>query len=142
MKRGMGFFGVLFLCWTQVAFSTQSIDGLWTTMDDATGKRRAIVRLEVSDGVLNGTIVSVVPQAGDVGKCSKCPGTLKDKPIKGLRFIWGLKEKGYGEWSGGEILDPKTGKIYRAKLMLKGNKLYVRGYLGVSLLGRTQIWTR
>lgn len=120
----------------------QSPVGTWTTFDDKTGKKRAIVRLVQSGDTLSGTIIQVFPEPGDTGKCVNCPGVFKDKPIKGLQFLWGLKDKGHGEWSDGQILDPKTGKIYRAKMTLKGNKLSVRGYLGVSILGRTQVWTR
>ncbi|KTC81469.1 DUF2147 domain-containing protein [Legionella brunensis] len=116
--------------------------GTWTTIDDKTGQKRAVVRLSVSGGTLNGTIVKIYPQPGDTGICSKCPGGFKGKPIQGLQFVWGLKDKGNGEWEGGQILDPKTGKVYRAKMTLKGNKLYVRGYVGVSALGRTQVWVR
>lgn len=120
----------------------QSPAGTWTTIDDKTGKKRAVVQMSVSGDTLSGTIVSIYPQPGDTGICDKCPGAFKDKPIKGLQFVWGLKDKGNGEWDGGQILDPKTGKIYRAKVTLKGNKLYVRGYVGVSVLGRTQTWVR
>lgn len=82
------------------------------------------------------------PQPGDTGICSKCPGGFKGKKIQGIRFVWGLKKTGDNEWTGGHILDPKTGKVYRAKITMKGNKLYVRGYVGISILGRTQVWVR
>ncbi|WP_133128205.1 DUF2147 domain-containing protein [Legionella nagasakiensis] len=120
----------------------QSLAGLWTTIDDKTGKKRAVVRLTVSNGILSGTIVRVYKQSGDTGICSKCPGKFKNQPIKGLTFLWGVKDKGKGVWDGGEILDAKSGKIYKVKLTEKGNKLYVRGYVGLSMLGRTQVWLR
>lgn len=120
----------------------QSIAGTWTTMDDKTGEKRAVVKLVESGKTLNGTIVKVYPQSGDTGICSKCPGAFKDKHITGLQFVWGLTDHGNGVWDGGHILDPKTGTVYRAKMSLKGDKLYVRGYIGVSLLGRTQVWVR
>jgi uncharacterized protein (DUF2147 family) len=120
----------------------QSPAGTWTTIDDKTGQKRAVVRLSQSGDTLNGTIIKVYSQPGDTGICGPCPGAFKNKPIKGLQFVWGLKEKGNDEWDGGQILDPKTGKIYRAKMTLKGNKLYVRGYVGMSMLGRTQVWVR
>lgn len=116
--------------------------GNWTTTDDQTGRKRAVVHISASGGNLSGSIVKVFPQPGDTGICSKCPGSFKNKPIKGLQIIWGLKDKGNGEWDGGQILDPKTGKVYKAKMTLKGNKLYVRGYVGISALGRTQVWSR
>ena len=116
--------------------------GKWNTIDDKTGKMRSVVRLTVSGNTLSGTILKIHPQPGDTGICSKCPGVFKGKKIVGLQFVWGLKDKGNGEWTGGHILDPKSGKVYKAKMKLKGNKLYVRGYFGFSLLGRTQVWTR
>lgn len=116
--------------------------GNWITSDDVTGKKRAVITLNVSGNTLSGKIDQVFPEPGDTGICSKCPGAFKNKPIKGIQFVWGLKDKGNGEWDGGHILDPKTGKVYRAKMTLKGDKLYVRGYMGFSMLGRTQVWHR
>ena len=116
--------------------------GTWTTIDEKTGAKRAVVNVSESGGVLSGTIVKVYPQPGDTGICSKCPGGFKGKKIQGIRFLWGLKSDGANQWSGGSILDPKSGKVYRAKVTLEGNKLLVRGYVGVSLLGRTQTWVK
>ncbi len=120
----------------------QSPEGDWTTMDDKTGKKRAVVRLVLTNKVLSGTIVDVYPQPGDTGTCAKCPGQFKDRSIKGLQFLWGLKDRGDGVWEGGQVLEAKTGQIYRARLRVKGNKLYVRGYVGMVILGRTQVWVR
>lgn len=116
--------------------------GQWTTIDDKTGAKRAVVMISESGGVISGVIQKVYPQPGDTGICEKCPGSFKGKKVAGLRFLWGLKSDGNNEWSGGSILDPKSGKVYKAKMTLEGNKLHVRGYLGVSLLGRTQTWVR
>ncbi|KTC85359.1 MULTISPECIES: DUF2147 domain-containing protein [Legionella] len=120
----------------------QSPAGTWTSIDDKTGKKRVVVDLKVSGKTLTGTIVKVFPQPGDTGICSKCSGNLKNKPIQGLRIIWGLKDKGNGVWEDGKILDPKSGRVYHAKMTLEGNKLHVRGYVGFSAFGRTQIWVR
>lgn len=120
----------------------QSPAGNWISLDDKTGQKRAIIRLTVAGDSLTGTLEKIFPQPGDIENCEKCPGEFKDKPIRGLQFIWGLKDKGNGEWGGGRILDPKTGSIYRAKMTLKDDKLYVKGYLGVSIIGRTQVWIR
>jgi uncharacterized protein (DUF2147 family) len=48
------------------------------------------------------------------------------------------------EYQGGEILDPENGKVYRVKMNLqdRGRTLHVRGFIGFSLFGRTQIWIR
>ncbi|GGI80915.1 DUF2147 domain-containing protein [Legionella impletisoli] len=132
---------VLTVLYIPFAFAA-SVEGLWTTIDDKTGKPRSVVRLSESGGKLTGSVVNVYKQEGDTGKCSKCPGQFKDKPIKGLQFLWGLEKKNESTWTGGKILDPKSGKIYNAKITVKGNKLYVRGYVGMSMLGRTQVWVR
>ena len=121
---------------------SQSLTGMWTTIDDKTGKKRDVVRLVISDGTLNGKIVRVYSQPGDTGLCTHCPDQFKNKPIEGLQFLWGLKKNRHGIWDGGQILDAKTGKIYKVKLKMEDNKLFVRGYVGVSILGRTQIWVR
>jgi uncharacterized protein (DUF2147 family) len=133
---GMLLLGISSLSWAG------SPAGLWKTTDDTTGKVRAIVQISESKGVLSATIVRTFPEPGDPTICQKCPGKLKDHPFVGLQFAWNLKEQGNDEWAQGEILDPQSGKIYHAKLALKGDKLYVRGFIGVSLIGRTQVWTR
>lgn len=122
--------------------ASQSPVGNWVTVDDKTGEKRALVTIYESGSVLSGVIDKIFPQPGDTGICENCPGEFKGKKVKGLNFIWGLKKEGDNEWGDGSILDPKSGKIYRAKITLQGDKLLVRGYLGISLLGRTQIWHR
>lgn len=125
-----------------LGFAQQSLEGNWITVDDKTGDKRAVLHFVVKNGTLNGTVASVFPHPENTNICSACPGQFKDKPIKGLQVVWGLKEVAEGAWEGGRILDAKTGKIYRVKMTLKGDKLYVRGYIGISMLGRTQIWER
>jgi uncharacterized protein (DUF2147 family) len=119
--------------------------GTWQQFDDRKGDLRSIIKVEQVGDELVGTIVEVFRRADDPPelKCVKCPGEFKDKPIVGLRFLWGLKGAG-GEWEGGRVLDPDEGKIYRVKVKLTpdGNTLEVRGYIGFSLLGRTQRWKR
>ena len=135
---------ILSACFMPLALAAGgSPAGKWTTIDEKTGAKRSLVDLRVgSNGVLTGNIVQVYPQPGDTGICSKCPGAFKDKKIQGLQFIWGLKDQGNGEWGGGSILDPKSGKVYKLKMKVEGNKLRVRGYVGMSILGRTQTWVR
>jgi len=119
--------------------------GLWKTIDDKTGKERSVVRIVDNNGVYEGKVEQIFEQAGDDAKhlCRKCEGERKDKPIIGMTFLWGLKREG-DQYSGGEILDPKNGKIYRAKMKLieSGRKLEIRGYIGLSLFGRSQTWIR
>ncbi len=119
--------------------------GEWQQFDDRKGDLRSIIRIDEGNGQLTGTIVRAVLRPGEPPNptCEKCPGEFKDRPIEGLRFMWGLTGEGRS-WDGGRILDPEDGKIYRVKLRLSedGRTLEVRGYIGVSLFGRTQRWTR
>jgi uncharacterized protein (DUF2147 family) len=61
----------------------------------------------------------------------------------GLQVLWGFAQVD-SQWSGGQVLDPESGKIYRAFLALEdgGTKLRLRGYIGIPLLGRTEYWMR
>jgi uncharacterized protein (DUF2147 family) len=118
--------------------------GLWTTIDDKTNQVRSIIRVWESNGVYYGRIEKIFKQPGDTGICSSCPGNFRNKPILGLTIIWGLKRTGDRVWSGGQILDPHNGKVYRVMLTLSndGRSLRARGYIGFSVFGRTQNWYR
>ncbi len=141
IRRSLGVVTMLSIIFSPLAFAG-SAAGLWKTIDDKTGKPKAIVRIADKNNTLSANIVRVFPAPGNEKICSKCPGAQKNKPFIGLQFAWGLKNVGENEWANGQIMDPKTGKIYRAKMTLKGDKLYVRGYIGLSILGRTQTWIR
>lgn len=130
---------ITFFCCLPLAQANQSPVGLWTTIDE-NGDKRAVVELKLSGETLNGTIIKVFPKPTDTGICSKCPEPFKDKKILGLEIVNGLKDQGNGVWDGGSILDPKTGKVYKVKMTAQGDKLTVRGYIGISALGRTQVW--
>jgi hypothetical protein len=80
---------VLAVCYLPLALAAASPVGTWTTIDDKTGQKRAVVRLSVSGGTLNGTIVKVYPQPGDTGICSQCPGAFKGNPR--FDFCLGIK---------------------------------------------------
>jgi uncharacterized protein (DUF2147 family) len=122
------------------SYASSSPVGRWTTIDDKTGEKKADIELSLNHGVLYGTIVRRYMKPGDPERCIDCPGRFKDQPIQGLRFIWGLKEQKDGSWAGGKLIDPKTGKIYHLKMVVEKEQLHVRGYIGVPLLGRTQVW--
>jgi uncharacterized protein (DUF2147 family) len=119
--------------------------GKWMTIDDKSGKPGGLIRIELVDGQYQGWIEKIFPDPDEDPnpKCVYCAGVRKNQPVVGLNFMWGLKKQG-DEFSGGEILDPRSGKIYRARLRLQdgGKKLDVRGYIGISLLGRSQVWNR
>lgn len=121
----------------------QSAVGTWKTIDDKTGKEKSQVKIsETSNGSLKGEVIKILTPGKENAKCEDCKGSNKNKPIKGMTILWDLKKDG-SEWSGGRILDPNSGKEYSCKMKLKDkNTLEVRGFMGVSLLGRTQTWYR
>jgi len=97
------------------------------------------------NGEYQGKVEKIFPKPGEDAdpKCEKCDGARHNQPVIGMTILWGLKKQG-DEYEGGEILDPESGKVYRAKMKLdgEGEKLNVRGFIGVALLGRTQTWVR
>jgi len=125
--------------------SAGGIEGDWRTIDDVTGKTKSIVRIEqTADGEYEGTVIEILhSDRGPNPLCDDCEGERKGKPVKGMTILWGLKESKRNLYKGGEILDPKNGKIYKAKLkLLEDGDLQVRGFIGFSLLGRSQVWKR
>ncbi len=135
---------LLFLLLPLTAFA-QSPVGTWTTIDDKTKKPKSVVEIfEARDGTLSGRVVEILhSDRGPNPVCDKCSGELKNKPVKGMVILWGVRRKG-NVWEGGQILDPASGKVYSVKLtpVEGGRKLDVRGFMGFSLLGRTQTWMR
>ncbi|QAR31082.1 DUF2147 domain-containing protein [Ornithobacterium rhinotracheale] len=120
----------------------QSPVGTWKTIDDNTGKARSFVKIYEKNGALFGKIVKITNPALQNKKCEKCKGNKKNAPLLGFEVITGLRKNG-NIWEDGKITDPDSGKEYSCKIELEGNnKLKVRGFLGFSLLGRTQIWER
>jgi uncharacterized protein (DUF2147 family) len=123
--------------------SASSPAGKWKTIDEKTGKVKSIVAIREQDGQLYGTIETLFDPPVPHPTCYLCSGAKKDMPLVGLQVLWGFHLDG-SQWSGGQVLDPETGKIYRASLALEdgGKKLRLHGYVGIPLLGRTQYWTR
>lgn len=115
------------------------ITGAWKTIDDKSNEPKSIIQIEQRGSEYVGTVRDIL--AGDDGKvCDKCEGELKGKPIVGLQILTGLKPKGE-KYEGGKVVDPESGKVYRATLWLEDeNTLKVRGYLGPFF--RTQTWER
>jgi len=117
--------------------------GLWTTFSDSTGKPEGLVQIEERDGEFVGTVVKIFSATEPNPVCDQCEGELKNRPVVGMTILRGLRGLG-GEYDGGTILDPDEGRTYRCstRLLDGGRKLEVRGYVGISLIGRTQVWAR
>lgn len=130
---------------TASAQTPRSAIGLWKTIDDETGKTKSLVRITEANGEFRGKIEKLfrAPTEEQHPKCIKCEGTNKDQPVLGMTIIAGMKLED-GEYLGGHILDPASGKTYKSKMSLieDGKKLNVRGYVGLPAFGRTQIWRR
>jgi len=118
--------------------------GFWQETDDQ-GRPGAWFYFTETKGRYEGRIVKAFPQPGQptFQTCSACPGDQKDAAMLGLTIVKGMRRNGL-KYEGGTILDPRNGDVYQAQMELSpdGQQLSVRGYLGIPLLGQTQVWTR
>ena len=141
--------GLLFLSVLSAVLAASALDarsavlGNWKTVDDKTGRTKSIVNLYLNEaGQLEGKVVDILhSDRGPNPLCEDCPGERAGKPIEGMVIIWNMEPASETEWRGGKILDPTNGKLYKAKISLREDgKLEVRGFIGFSFLGRTQVW--
>ncbi|MCO8100747.1 DUF2147 domain-containing protein [Acinetobacter indicus] len=130
---------------TALANAADPLNGtVWKTIDDKTKQAKATVKFtEQKNGTLTATIQSILTP-GEENACTKCEGPYKNKSLKGLTIVRGLKNSGGTNYDSGSILDPQSGKTYKLKGQLAdgGQKLQLRGYIGVAALGRNQTWVR
>ena len=118
--------------------------GVWNTISDKDGKPEAVVEIRDVGGELSGVVRELLVAADPADSvCGKCTDERKGRRIVGMEILRHMRRDG-DQWSGGEILDPENGKTYRATLKLAdgGQKLIVRGYIGIPLFGRSQTWIR
>ncbi len=122
--------------------NAQDVIGKWKTIDDKTGKTKSIIEIYKDGDKYYGKIVQLLTEENKDGVCRTCETKYKDKNIIGLVILKDLKKDG-DTYEDGEIIDPKNGKSYSCYIeLVEPNKLKVRGYIGFSLLGRTQYWYR
>lgn len=135
MKKIIFAFVALFFA----TLSYAQIEGKWKTIDDETGQEKSIVEIfKKSDGKYYGKVTQLLIKPAKP-TCVDCKDDRKNKPILGMEVVRGLKKDG-NEFTGGTITDPKTGKTYKCTITRAGDKLNVRGYVGFSLIGRSQTW--
>lgn len=128
---------------TNILANGMTIVGNWKTVSDVTNKVASVVKIWKYKNEYFGRVVKIYKQGGNLptDRCTKCGGTYKNKPIQGMTFLFNMKKDSDHFYTGGKILDPKSGSLYKCNItQLSKTKLEVRGYIGFSLLGRTQYW--
>ena len=139
--------GVVFLLASSLGLAEPTPEGLWQTVDPKTHRAKALVRITTTNDGLVGVIVKITdPSAPPNPLCAKCPGARTNQPLLGMQIIQGASRSATNTlvWNDGTIFDPERGREFKVKLTLDpdGNTLFVRGYVGIELLGETQVWIR
>lgn len=136
----------LLLCmvctWALFSLNAQDqIVGIWKTVDDETGEIKSHVEISKDGDEYIGKVIKLLLKPEDT-LCTECKGAKKDQKIVGMEILSGLQTyKDY--WSYGKILDPANGKEYKCSAWMEGDDTIVlRGYIGISALGRSQKWHR
>ena len=146
MNMTRGILAGLLLAVTGSVWAQANPAGLWRTIDDESGKEKSLVRIVESGGVYTAKVEKITDPAKASEVCEKCTDDRKGQPIVGMTIMRSVKQdaEDKGLWDGGDILDPKNGKVYKVRLkpIDDGKKLEVRGYIGAPLFGRTQTWIR
>jgi len=119
----------------------QNAVGHWQVIN-GDGTKGGQVETYVEHGILFGKVTGARPGRAPDSVCTKCPGELKNKRIMGMVVIRNFHPEG-DDWVGGTLVDPENGKEYKGKMWAVGNdKLSMRGFVGISLFGRSATWIR
>jgi len=147
MKKTVTIAALLVALSSSFSVFAQEITGTWIQIDDKTGSPTALIEIqEQQNGTYSGKIIKVTPRPGYTPreKCFKCPPPYTDKPILGLEIFNSLQHVNGNNYANGRVLDPLTGKIYglKGRVSSNGKRFILRGYVGISALGRTQTWIK
>lgn len=143
MKKILGLYLFAFSAFVHA----NGIDGYWQTIDDKTGNPKGIMQIYTQENVTYGKVLGGYPVNGVVPHqiCTKCPSPFTNQPVTSMQIMWGFTYNPQDQdYENGHILDPDSGHIYHAMLIPtnNGQNLKVHGYIGIPLIGRTQIWNR
>ncbi len=132
---------LIFILPLWISAQDDKILGKWKTVDDTDGRTKSVVELYMKDGKLFAKVIELLA-AATTTVCNNCPGNKAGNSLIQMDIVWNMIPEG-NEWVDGQIVDPKNGKVYSCIIALESeDKLKVRGYIGFSLLGRTQFWYR
>ena len=133
---------LILLTFISPSVKAQGVLGKWHSIDPDTGAKESVIEIYKTGDKIYVKIIKILKEEDRDKTCIECTGKDKDQPIQGLVIVRGLSKEG-DEWTGGKILDPKNGKLYKCYVALEDDdKLKLRGYIGFSLIGRTEYWYR
>ena len=147
MILGMGI--AMILCSLAAAQTPDAVAGKWWNQE-----KEAQIQIEPCDGKYCGKIIWLkepnYPADDPKGMGGKPridrenpDPSKRERPILGMNLLWGFTHSGGNLWEGGSIYDPREGKTYKCKMTLEmPDHLKVRGFVGISLIGKTNDWTR
>lgn len=123
--------------------NAQSILGKWNNRDRKTGKINSIVEIYEKDSLLYAKIVHIIDPKKRDALCTKCKGSMNNKPVVGMNVLFKLKKKNENKWSDGYGLDPESGLYFNAIVKhISLNKIKIRAYALIPLFGKTAYWDR
>ncbi len=133
--------GILFPYLTSFAQNAGAVMGIWES-EHGSGR----IQIYKSGDTYEGKLVWLKEENDSSGKplvdINNPSESLRTRPVKGLEVLSGFRYND-GEWDGGTVYDPKSGKRYSCKLSMSGDgQLEIRAFMGISLIGKTQVWSR
>ncbi|MCK5537427.1 MAG: DUF2147 domain-containing protein [Bacteroidales bacterium] len=144
-KQIVSLLGVILFILPFSLMAQKDIVGVWKTIDDDGVTEKSFVQIYKEGKYYKGKIIDIVKVEDKKNVCDECDedDPRYNKPIIGMVIIEKLEKVGDNEWDEGQILDPKSGDIYDCKMYIDSNgDLVVRGYMGWSLIGRSQLWKK